>query len=247
MCEADRYASWFEGVERTIVLLLKHVNVEFDSGSTPQWTHTFHKNLLKKLKDQKNFHHDALGYGQVHETLWQAKDFRNMWRENGNTKCRRDCQPYLDSVSSQKKIVEAGLLTAFRIIGTRCCTSGKNPMHQIRVSRQKVGKEREALERERKPFNNEKVALMMEAVEKCLADQEKTLQGDIARDRATLERERESHDEHVRSVTTDLDMQSAEIEEEKSTLQKALQDNRELEEQLWEWRLAYVNCPIGKC
>ena len=28
MYEADRYASWFEGVERTIVLLLKHVYVE---------------------------------------------------------------------------------------------------------------------------------------------------------------------------------------------------------------------------
>lgn len=139
MHEADRYASWFEGVERTIVLLLKHVNVEIDPGSTPQGFHAFHENLLKKLKDQKNFYRDALGYGKIHETLSQAKDFRNMWRKDGITKCRRDCQPYLDSVSSQKTIVEAGLLTAFRIIGTRCCTSGNNLMHQIRVSRQKVG------------------------------------------------------------------------------------------------------------
>lgn len=89
--------------------------------------------------------------------------------------------------------------------------------------------------------------MIKEAVEKCLADQEKTLQGDIARDRATLERERESHNEHVRSVTTDLDKRSVEIEEEKSNLQKALQDNRELGEELWEWRLAHVIGPVEKC
>lgn len=84
MCEADRYALWYEGVERTIWLLLKRVDIEIDPGRTSEGTHTFHENLLRVLQDPKNFYHDALGYGRVHETLWKAKSFRNMWRTKGS-------------------------------------------------------------------------------------------------------------------------------------------------------------------
>lgn len=49
MCEADQHVLWFEGVERTIVLLLKRVNTEIDPGRTSQG-HAFHKNVLEVSK-----------------------------------------------------------------------------------------------------------------------------------------------------------------------------------------------------
>lgn len=49
MCEADQHVSWFEGVERTTVLLLKCVDIEIDPGRTSQG-HAFHKNVLEVLK-----------------------------------------------------------------------------------------------------------------------------------------------------------------------------------------------------
>lgn len=74
---------------------------------------------------------------------------------------------------------------------------------------------------------DESLALRKAEVEKNLADQEKTSKGSIARDRATLEQEREIYNEHV---WRRMDKRSSEIGEENSTLQKALQDHQGLEE-----------------
>ena len=246
MCEANRYASWYEGVESTIVLLLKCVEIEIDPGRTPEGHHAFHENLLKELQRPRNFYHDALGCGGVHEYLWQAKNFRNIWRKKGIKKCRSACQPHLNPVSNQKKIVEAGLLAAFRILATRTVPAGTNMMQHIRACLQQLDKGSQDLEREKKAFN-ESLALRKEDVDKYLADQKKTSQVIMARDRATLERERETFDERVRSVTADLDKRSAEIKEEKSSLQRALQDHRKLEAEVSDLRLAHSTCALGEC
>lgn len=168
MCEADRYVSWYESVERTIVFLLKRVGVEVDPGRTPEGHHAFHENVLKELQRQDNFYHDALGSGKVYETLSLAKAFCNIWRKNVITKSRRACQSYLNSISSQKMIIEAGLLAAFEL--PRNTGPGIDMMQRI-LHRQQQGKE--CLEQEKKAFN-ESCALKKEEVDKCLADQEKT-------------------------------------------------------------------------
>lgn len=239
MCEADRYASWYEGVESTILLLLKCVGIEIDPGRTLEGHHAFHENVLKELQRPRNFYHNALGSGKIHETLSQAKRFRNIWRNNTLTKCHSACLPHLNPVSNQKKLVEAGLLVAFR-------TLGNDTMQQIRVQQQQLDKGREGLEREKNAFNESR-ALKKEEVDKCLADQEKTLQGVMARFRATLELERETFNENVRSITADLHKRSAEIKEEKSSLQRALQDHRKLEAEASDLRLARSTCGLGEC
>lgn len=233
VCEADRYASWYEDVESIIVLLLECVNIKIDPGRTSLLTHRFHENVLKQLQSQINFYHDALGSGKVIETLWQSKNFRNSWRNKGDQKGRLACLQYVESIPSQKRIVEAGLLAAFRILGTRVPV-GSATMQQIHVRRQQLDKGKEDLEREKKAFN-ESCALRKEEADKCLADQEKTSQGIMARDRATLEQEREAFDERVRNITVDLDKRSAKIDEEKSSHQRALQAHQESELDDWGW------------
>ena len=244
--EADRYVSWYEDVESTIVLLLKCVGIEVDPGRTPQGTHAFHENVLKEVQHQKNFYHNALGCGRVHEALWQAKSFRNLWRSKTLTKCRGACQRYLYPVSNQKKMVEAGLLAAFRILATKNAPSETDTMQQIQVQQQRLDKGREDLEREKKAFNESR-ALRKEEVEKDLADQEKTSQSIMARFRATLQRERETLNEDVGSITADLHKRSAEIKKEKSSLQRALQDHRKLEAEVSDLRLAHSTCALGEC
>lgn len=67
----------------------------------------------------------------------------------------------------------------------------------------------------------------------------------MARDRAALKQERETFEERARSVTADPDMRSAKIDEEKSSLQRVLQDHRELEEEVSSLRLAHSTCAHG--
>ena len=245
MCEAERYVSWYQGVESTMVSLLKCVDIEINPGHTPEGHHAFPENVLNELQRPMNFYYSALGSGKVLETLSQAKVFRNMWRKNGITKCRRACQPYLNSVSNHKRIIEAGLLIAFRTLGTKYVPVETETIQQMRVQL-RLDKGREDLEREKKAFNESR-ALRKEEVDKCLADQEKTLQGAIARDRATLELERGTFDENVRSINADLEKRSAELDEEKSSLQRALQDHRKLEAEGSDSRLAHSTCALGEC
>lgn len=136
-------------------------------------------------------------------------------------------------------------MTAFRILGTRDIPPGTDTMQRIQMHQQQLDKRREDLEREKKAFN-EGLALRKEAAERCLADQEKTSQEQIARDRATLERERENFNEHVRRTTADLDKRSAEIEEEKSSLQIALQAHRALGGEAENTKLAEVRFDTEK-
>lgn len=212
MCEAEQYVSWFDGVERTIIMLLKRVDIKIDPGHTPQGTHTFHENMLRVLGDPKNFYYEALGYRQVRHPLWQAKNFRNKWRNNGITKSRSACQGDLMFITTHKKVVEDGLFKAFGILGTRY-----PPV--------------------RKAFN-ENMALRTEALERCLADREKTTQAVVARDRFTLEQERETYNEHVRIVEADLDKRSAKLKEDKGTHEIVVQAHRTLEEELKESKAA---------
>ena len=247
VCEADRYASWYEDVESIIVLLLECVNIKIDPGRTGQLTHKFHENVLKELQNHENFYYIALGHGQVNETLWQSKNFRNSWRNKGNQKGRLDCLDCVESIPSQKKIVNAGLLVAFRILGTRNVRPGTNTMHEIYVrQQQQLDEGEEDLEREKKAFNKT-CALKRGEADKRLADQEKKSKGIMARDRATLEREREAFDEHVRSTTADLDKRSTKIEKEKTSHQSTSQDHRMCEEKASNLTLAYLRCAACSC
>ncbi|KAF6229230.1 hypothetical protein HO133_007346 [Letharia lupina] len=76
------------------------------------------------------------------------------------------------------------------------------------------------------------------------------LREDIVRDhnqdRVTLEREWETYNEHVRSMTADPEKRSADMEEEKSTLQRALQTPRALERDVEEMKLAKMALNIER-
>ena len=146
----------------------------------------------------------------------RAKNFRNMWRRNGITKCQSDCQPWLDLVSGQRNIVEEGLLTALNDLGTKY-TSLASTAH-----RKHCDAEKHALEQEKKVFDAG-LASRREAVEKSLADLEKKMRDGIAKDRASLDRERENYEEHIKSATADLDTRKTDLEQGESALQNTSQ------------------------
>lgn len=231
---AERYASWYEDVETTIVMLLQSVDIEIDPCRTPEGHHAFHENVLKELQRPTNLYHKALGCGQVCESLWQAKNFRNMRRKGDIEKCRSVYQPYLDLFSTHRRIVRAGLLAAFRILATRNVPTGTDTTQQIRVQQQQLDKGRADLEREKKAFN-ESCAMKKEEVDKRLADQQKTLQDILAKNRATLEKK------------AYLGERLAQMNEVESSLQRALQEQRKLEAEVSDSRLAHSTCALGEC